>query len=170
MKAISLWQPWASLVPCRAKGYETRSWPAPQGLVGQDLVICAAKNTKAVKELLSAQVGQMAALQEICVQRGLLQRYADVIYTTEALYAAMGHVLAVVNLRCCFQMTEESIAHHEISPAEKAVGGWTPGRWAWGLGGVRVLTVPVPVLGRQGVWNLTEKEAAAVSAALPEAA
>lgn len=26
MKAITLWQPWASLLACGAKGYETRSW------------------------------------------------------------------------------------------------------------------------------------------------
>lgn len=27
MKAITLWQPWASLLACGAKHYETRSWP-----------------------------------------------------------------------------------------------------------------------------------------------
>ena len=26
MKAITLWQPWASLIACGAKKYETRSW------------------------------------------------------------------------------------------------------------------------------------------------
>lgn len=27
MKAITIWQPWASLIACGAKRYETRSWP-----------------------------------------------------------------------------------------------------------------------------------------------
>ena len=27
MKAITIWQPWASLIACGAKKYETRSWP-----------------------------------------------------------------------------------------------------------------------------------------------
>ncbi len=26
MKAITIWQPWASLLACGAKQYETRSW------------------------------------------------------------------------------------------------------------------------------------------------
>lgn len=27
MKAITIWQPWASLIACGVKQYETRSWP-----------------------------------------------------------------------------------------------------------------------------------------------
>jgi hypothetical protein len=30
MKAVSLWQPWASFVALRFKWIETRSWPAPR--------------------------------------------------------------------------------------------------------------------------------------------
>src|SRR3972149_12240119 len=40
MKAISLWQPWASLIAVGAKKYETRSWDTPYR---GPLVICASK-------------------------------------------------------------------------------------------------------------------------------
>lgn len=43
MKAITLWQPWASLVAVGAKTIETRGWPAPASLIGQPLLIHAAK-------------------------------------------------------------------------------------------------------------------------------
>lgn len=43
MKAISLWQPWASLIACGVKVYETRSWPPPRELIGQPIAIHAAK-------------------------------------------------------------------------------------------------------------------------------
>lgn len=38
MRAITLWQPWASLVAVGAKKYETRSWPAPKSLKHGDLL------------------------------------------------------------------------------------------------------------------------------------
>lgn len=43
MKAISLWQPWASLIACGAKPYETRSWAPPRSMIGQPIAIHAAK-------------------------------------------------------------------------------------------------------------------------------
>lgn len=42
MKTLSLWQPWASLVVEGVKTIETRSWPAPQSLIGQRIAIHAA--------------------------------------------------------------------------------------------------------------------------------
>src|SRR5712671_3817606 len=43
MKAISLWQPWASLIACGAKPFETRHWAPPRELIGQSIAIHAAK-------------------------------------------------------------------------------------------------------------------------------
>ncbi len=43
MKALSLWQPWASLMADGRKIIETRHWPAPQWLIGQEYAIHAAK-------------------------------------------------------------------------------------------------------------------------------
>ena len=34
MKALSLWQPWASLIAYGVKDIETRSWAAPAGVKG----------------------------------------------------------------------------------------------------------------------------------------
>lgn len=42
MKAITLWQPWATLIAIGAKTIETRSWPAPPALYGQRIAIHAA--------------------------------------------------------------------------------------------------------------------------------
>lgn len=43
MKAISIWQPHASLLLLGAKPFETRSWPVPKALIGQRVAIHAAK-------------------------------------------------------------------------------------------------------------------------------
>ena len=34
-------------------------------------------------------------------------------------------------------------------------GDFTPGRWAWQLDQIQPLAVPVPAVGRQGVWHLS---------------
>jgi hypothetical protein len=42
MKAISLWQPWASLMADGRKEWETRHWKGPDFLIGQRLAVHAA--------------------------------------------------------------------------------------------------------------------------------
>ena len=45
MKAISLWEPWASLIALGHKTIELRSWRYPQALHQKTILICAAKTT-----------------------------------------------------------------------------------------------------------------------------
>src|SRR5476649_1211780 len=51
MRAISLWQPHASLIVHRLKPYVTRSWPVPKSLIGQRIWIHAAKSLEDLEEL-----------------------------------------------------------------------------------------------------------------------
>lgn len=51
MKAITLHQPWASLIACGAKPYETRSFPPPAGLIGRRIAIHAAARKVCLDEL-----------------------------------------------------------------------------------------------------------------------
>lgn len=41
MKALTIWQPWASLIMAGAKPYEFRGWPAPRALRGMRIAIHA---------------------------------------------------------------------------------------------------------------------------------
>ena len=52
MKAISIKQPWASLIAHGIKDIENRTWKCPQKYIGQRVLIQAAKTT--VKEGWSA--------------------------------------------------------------------------------------------------------------------
>ena len=40
--AISLWNPWASLIAIGAKPFETRSWAPPAKCIGQRIAVHAA--------------------------------------------------------------------------------------------------------------------------------
>ncbi|OAI22896.1 hypothetical protein A1351_20220 [Methylosinus sp. R-45379] len=41
MKALTIWQPWCSLIIVGAKPYEFRSWEAPRSVVGQRIALHA---------------------------------------------------------------------------------------------------------------------------------
>ncbi len=42
---------------------------------------------------------------------------------------------------------------------ELALGDWTPGRYAWELANVKMLPQPIPIKGKQGLWNWEGGEA-----------
>ena len=50
MKAITLWQPWASMVAMGLKQNETRSWAPPKALIGERIAIHAAKRVPKIEE------------------------------------------------------------------------------------------------------------------------
>lgn len=41
MKALTIWQPWCSLIVAGAKPYEFRGWAAPRALIGQRIALHA---------------------------------------------------------------------------------------------------------------------------------
>ncbi|MDR3408439.1 MAG: ASCH domain-containing protein [Methylovirgula sp.] len=52
MKALTIWQPWASLIIAGAKPYEFRGWRAPRSIIGQRIVIHAAARKMNLLETL----------------------------------------------------------------------------------------------------------------------
>lgn len=127
MRAISLWQPWASAMASGLKRNETRIWPtAYRG----DLVICSAKRKPTIVDC-----GDQAALYH-------------------ALSLPYGYALCVVDL---YDVVPTSSFHGptpmKISRVEADLGNYELGRFAWLTRNCRKLA-PVPVIGRQGFWNL----------------
>ncbi len=138
IKAISLHQPWATLITLGLKHYETRSWPT--NYRGK-LVICAAKkNTKEQKssyETLASSLGIDLTL-----------------HPWDSL--PLGMAIAVCDLVDCIEMTEDFI--NEQSLTEQRCGHWEPGRFAWKLDNVQSLPLPVPITGKQGLWNIASDD------------
>ena len=124
MKAISLWQPWASLVADSRKRIETRSWRPPEWLVGKKLAIHA---TKKVDTDAAREFGY----------------YPDVI--------PRGAIVAVVYLDSWMNFTEENTEH--ISDEEKRYGDFYPGRFGWVFTDIIKLPIPYPIRGAQGIFD-----------------
>ena len=60
MRALTLWQPWASLVIAGAKPFEFRSWRPPAAIVGQRIVIHAG-----ARKVDRREVDQLIELLEV---------------------------------------------------------------------------------------------------------
>ncbi len=127
MKAITLWEPWASLIAVGAKHYETRSWYTQYK---GEIAIHAAKIEK------YPPTGVRAVMKEV----GL-----------DPLTLSYGKIVCVAEIIDCVEMDSLLISQQTLM--EAAVGGWAIGRYAWRLENVRRLQTPIPATGSQGFWN-----------------
>lgn len=133
MKAITIWQPWATLVAIGAKKIETRGWATRYR---GPLAIHAAKK----KDLENLLPGLRPSIETALVEAGY-RKFADLPY---------GAVVAVGDL-----VVVTAIESPPPQP-EASFGDYSAGRWAWHLGNVRMLDRPVPMRGKQGLWNVDE--------------
>lgn len=136
MKAISLWQPWASLSAHGLKRIETRSWATSyRGPV----LIHAAKRWGVEQRETRARLVRLFAWPQAVDEDGF----------TDLPLGALVAVARVVDVRL---MTPEWIA--EQTPLERVVGDWQPGRYGWVLEDVQRLDPPIPLRGRQGLFEV----------------
>ena len=137
MKALSLTQPWATLVAIGSKRIETRSWGT--GYRGP-LAIHASKGFP--KEA-RAHCDDQPFLMELCGFFGP---------EFEPGQLPTGAVVGLTSITDCLRMTPEWIA--TIAEPERSFGLYEPGRFAWLLGPVEWLAEPVQVKGSLGLWEL----------------
>lgn len=150
MKALSLTQPWATLVAMGAKRIETRSWPTSYR---GPLVIHASKGLPGwVADTVRGDPQFAAVLGNLFDERGKV--LVDL---------PRGHVIAaclLVSVKFIregedgWEWTGPSGRHesYQITEQERAFGDYTPGRYAWLLGNIRPM-VPVPAKGALGLWE-----------------
>jgi hypothetical protein len=149
MKAITLWQPWASLIACGAKKYETRSWATRYR--GPIAIHAAKRDPVNLPYHIQVEINPI-----------LLEHYS--------LWKDLprGAVVATAELVQCWEIKIINDNGHPFATAvdhdgahfltitrdgEQLFGDFTPGRYAWELANVQMLAEPIPVKGKQGLWN-----------------
>jgi hypothetical protein len=132
LKAISLWQPWATLIALGHKRFETRSWGTSYR---GPIAIHAAKRQLAGDDCY--------ILDELSTAHGLKLPFNEDL--------PFGAVVATATLADVLLMTPDLI--QEQTALELDLGNWQPGRYAWRLEDVRRLGHPQPARGSQGLWN-----------------
>jgi hypothetical protein len=154
MKALTIWQPYASLLACGAKRFETRSWPTQYR---GSIALHAAKKTFDTNLYINRELRSMAE------DLGLPD-----IYSFDTL--PLGAIIATAELVDCHKIHARfGDGHPEImlmpqeepgNPYNVAItgnellfGDYAPGRYAWELTNVKPLPEPIPARGKQGIWN-----------------
>lgn len=145
MKALSLWQPYATGIWLGFKRNETRSWkPSDKELKpGQWVAIHAARSTPAAKV--------NALMQQDGIRQCLEPMQITPMTRTGAMHSIpMGGVIAIAQVRDFVPITQAFF----VSDVERAWGDYTPGRWCWRFSDVLTMARMVHCPGRQKLWTL----------------
>ncbi|MCT6925290.1 ASCH domain-containing protein [Metasolibacillus sp.] len=138
MKAITITQPWASLIALGEKQFETRGWSTTHR---GEIAIHAGKkvNEEAFEDF-----------KTIFRKHGI----------TSAKELLTGAVIATANLVDCHKVTTEDYEQGmaattgpRISGQEYRLGDYTPRRYAWELDSVQHLSKPILAKGKLSLWE-----------------
>lgn len=164
MKALSLTQPFASLIAIGAKTVETRGWfTSYRG----PLAIHASKRFPMANARLCLVEPFTSSLSSLrlpapvvvdgktyvgtCVPLGFIVGVCDLvdvlpIHDFKSVLALMGHVGSPDRVK-----------------TEMAFGDYSPGRFMWFLKNARLLSSPIPAKGTLRVWDIDEAQSLAIS-------
>ena len=137
MRAISLWQPWATFVALGLKKFETRSWgTAYRG----PLLIHAAKRP-------------MTGIEKELVYY-LKNEYGDLCACLNNAEFPLGALVASCELVDCLQSWKD-FDPLKFDPLEYDLGNYEAGRFAWKLLSIKALE-PIPFKGSQGFFHVPD--------------
>ena len=140
MKAITLTQPWATLVAIGAKKIETRSWRTNYR---GPLAIHAGKGLGAFSEADIVALMRSSPFFEALTAAGFGEIYK----------LPRASIVCITNIENCVPTTEMN--KFPVSP-ELDFGDYNPGRYAWYLGPVKRLENSIPAKGAQMLWEWQE--------------
>lgn len=129
MKALTLWQPWASLWLTPAKVHETRPWKTSYR---GELAVHAAK--RPIDGYLPIE------LRGLCIDH-FGRNWRDTL--------PLGAIIGVVQLVDCYSSNDHDPAHWE----DARCGDFSAGRYLWKRGLTLTLARPLPAVGKQRLWN-----------------
>lgn len=160
MKALTIWQPWASLIVAGAKPFEFRGWRAPRSLIGQRIVIHAAARRISLPEVVDLFVALRdrdvstphriaAAMTCLDAEKALpiLARAWTPGDNPLPMSAGLGTAL-VGEPRDGYDITEE-FGVPRVNDSDRH----DQANWGWPMLEVERWDYPVPMSGRQGFWN-----------------
>ncbi len=128
MKAITIKQPWASLIVHGIKDIENRTWPCPKKYIGQRVLIHASSCSWTWHRVLSYMTKPMASIFEKLGYNGEWVRNQPT-----------GSIIGSVKIVDCVQ-------NHPSVWAEKGVYNWV-------LANPILFEKPIPAKGKLSFWD-----------------
>lgn len=147
MRAISIHQPYATLIAIGQKLHETRHWPTTyQG----PIAIHATKNLASIK-LIIRMLYEMPNDQLALALKDAFGT-ANARGTIEKLQSLpTGVIVCTARITGCWHA--ESL---KPSFKDRMFGEWGYGCFAWRMEDVKPLPRPIPATGKQGFWDWTQ--------------
>lgn len=141
MKVLTVWQPWAQLLAAGHKHNETRSWRT--NYRGEILIHAAKKPYSQIERRF--MTAESRKLIRDTLGLGFID-WKDRIPT--------GAIIGKAKLTDC-KLIDEAYYQFtkDLCPEEFLYGDFTPGRYAWVFEEPELFKNPLPVSGRQGLWN-----------------
>jgi hypothetical protein len=145
VKALTLWEPWASAMAWGLKRVETRSWGT--SFRGPMAITAAKRDTEEEREWLIEMTRR---------HRENFSAFTDFSGDNESgrHRLGFGRALCWGNLVNCVRIGPRF--REGISQLEHDWGDYSDGRYAWVFDNVMTHPVGIPVRGFQQIWNLPE--------------
>ena len=135
MKALSVRQPFASLLLKEKKRFETRDWALRRDMWGVKIALHASKTYDAADRYSTDNLMRWPELQSVLL--------GDL---------PLGGVLGIIIVEAVYRTHELA---PKLSDLERAQGDYRPGRAAWDIKVVDVFPQPVAAVGKLGLWEWT---------------
>lgn len=146
MKCISLWQVWAELVRRGLKLNETRSWPMPESLIDKPLAIHAAVRRFRLTNEYPAAFSRQLLDDEVMAQPLVYGAVLCVVHPQKS----------IPTVEVCNSLTRREFLYGNYSETDIDTG---KRRFAWPFMDIRVLPKPIPLIGRQGIFDWPDGDA-----------
>ncbi len=146
MKALTIWQPWASLIAAGAKPYEFRGWRPPRSIIGQRIAIHAGARKQQQSEVsylaFRCSTAERASRSAIIPDKALpvLERWRDLPMSAIVCTAILG------------EPVDGATAAESMGAALNDSEREGTFNWGWPL--TDIIPEPaIPARGRQGFWD-----------------
>ena len=154
--AITIWQPWASLIAAGAKPFEFRSWPAPRSLIGRRVAIHAGARQMRLPETQELWARCRLNLPDFGLHNKLacdvlmrmLERPSLVPHGAVLCLATLGQPLRNAELAA-------ALGEQWVNDSDRQEHS----NWGWPLTDIDLLEPYIPARGAQGWWRWTRSDA-----------
>lgn len=146
MKALSILQPWASLIVLGHKRIETRSWNTKYR--GPLLIHASAKYTNHQDWLATEWHVMLDDSQVYHNHRGAIIGMVNVVDTGRTDILIPDNKVEILG--------DGQYDYIHLTKQEEAFGDYSPGRYGWLLSEPLLFPEPIPCKGALGIWNVPE--------------
>ncbi|MER8403611.1 ASCH domain-containing protein [Mesorhizobium sp. M1307] len=149
MKALTIWQPWATLIIAGVKPYEFRGWPAPKALRGTRIAIHA-----------GARPVRKAELADLIIRLRSTESWSTALKPEALAMLERWHsnpfALPLASIIGTAMLGEPKLAHDIVAEFGAKLNDSDRDEhtnWAWPLSDIVPLEPIQPAKGLQGFWD-----------------